>query len=468
MIKRTVILSASQLEEAISECCPQVLWIQVSLVLVRAVVLPRGYEMCGDASAPALIRFVAGDGIGLSGDNVLRDLYICAPSANRAVFLSGREVNRGTLTLANLKVNGQVGLITGPETRTLRIEADNIDVVAANTLAFPMVADKETKIIQGALSVCNGNDDPRSIVSAQLTKIGIGRHGLPVFGSGILVSGCGERSGVVRLDILTTGAVYSRGALSAVSMSVMSGGMPPVISGGICLCKGSVGWELIHTAEVVTYGVNDMVLANYGMVKHWTCTHSLISQGPGSAALLNAGVIGCFTALGDITTHGVASPGFYQPGGSAASLRFGPVTTFGDGASGIWVEGEVGELEVEGDVVTHRGAAMVSDRGLPQGPIAALAVGRDARVRRLRVHGKIETRGNGVNSFLVRGGTITELKVDSGIIALGEQSNAVVILMGGKTPLTNIRAKAVSGRTLIAEPGTVTDATGFGEFSGGF
>src|SRR5437016_9286640 len=54
----------------------------------------------------------------------------------------------------------------------------------------------------------------------------------------------------------------------------------PRISGGVFVVSGAFVDSVRNGGPVTTYGPNDMVLDNWGMVGHWTTSEKVTSYGP--------------------------------------------------------------------------------------------------------------------------------------------------------------------------------------------
>ena len=82
-------------------------------------------------------------------------------------------------------------------------------------------------------------------------------------------------------------------------------------------------------------------------------------------------------------------------------------------------------------------------------------------VDRLEVGGDLVTHGAKVTTYAVEGGTVNAVDIKGQVLAHGAESNAVLVSKKGKSPLTNVRAAAKSGKSLVIDDGEVTDRTGF-------
>jgi hypothetical protein len=79
--------------------------------------------------------------------------------------------------------------------------------------------------------------------------------------------------------------------------------------------------EVINNGPVTSYGVNDMVLDNWGVVDNWTAYAPLTSYGRSGVGFVNFGAITTLRVQGPIETHGVGARGFnvYRLDGFAAA-----------------------------------------------------------------------------------------------------------------------------------------------------
>ena len=72
----------------------------------------------------------------------------------------------------------------------------------------------------------------------------------------------------------------------------------------------------------------------------------------------------------------------------------------------------------------------------------------------------ITTHGADVTSYAVEGGKVNAVDIKGQVRANGKDSDAVLVSKKGATPLTNVRAVANSGKSLVVDDGEVTDRTG--------
>lgn len=72
----------------------------------------------------------------------------------------------------------------------------------------------------------------------------------------------------------------------------------------------------------------------------------------------------------------------------------------------------------------------------------------------------LATHGANVTTYAVEGGQVKAVNLKGRMLANGENSDAVLVSKGGSTPLTNVRALAKAGKSLVIAEGEVTDRTG--------
>ena len=451
----TPINSLVELRQALAANQPQTLELQAAILSPHPLVLPPGYALVGTDPARSSLSFSHGDGLGLTADNRVENLVVLAPPSGRAIYSLAGTADMGTLTLRNLTVVGQVALLLWPGTQRLRVEADQVDVVACDARFSNERPQKYgVSVLPGAFTVYNLSSDAGSQLTASLTAISAGRPNAPVFGSGVLVSGFGDAGGQVQLPLLTTGAVHSTGLLAE--------GTASLITGGVFVVYGTRADTVTNLAEVVTYGVNDMVLDNWGQVGSWTATAPLTSRGPSGIGFVNFGTVDTFEAQQPITTYGRGARGFNQYDGTVQHARFHSITTHGDGAIGVQISKPVGTIEVQQGITTHGAVGDTLVKGVvEQLPADAFSVKPGGEVQHLLIGTDLTTHGAGATTYALDEGTVRDLRVGGRIAATGADATAISLRNGGSTPLTNVAASAPQGQVLRNDGGTVTDQAGF-------
>ena len=239
----------------------------------------------------------------------------------------------------------------------------------------------------------------------------------------------GELPRFDRLEIerLTTGEVNSTGLLPF--------GTADFITGGVFVLYGCKVAELINKAPCRTYGVNDMVLDNWGTVERWTAQDVIESYGPSGIGFVNFGTVNDFHAEAPIRTYGLGARGFNQYDGTVKSLRFDSIETFGDGSIGIQISKPVGRIVIDRDVRTHGGTGPSLVKGVLSTLAAeAFSLKPSGDVERFEVGGDIVTEGDKVDAFTVDGGSVRAVEIKGTIKAIGADSKRVRIDNGGGAP----------------------------------
>lgn len=448
------ITSLADLVAGLAKEGPRTLEVQASIACPFSVTLPPGVSLTGKDKEQCILVFANGDGVGLTADNRVANLTILTTPGARAIYTQTGFADMGAITLEHLAVTGQVSVITRTGTQKLTLTIDTLHIASCDSRRYSEQPQKYgVNVYQGALTVYNFSGDAQSNIKASLTNISVGARNAPVFGSGIFVSGFSDAGGWVHLDRLTTGAVYSCGMLPY--------GTADIITGGVFIVYGVKAAHVEHFGEVVTYGVNDMVLDTWGTVGKWIAHAPVVSYGPSGIGFVNFGSVDEFIAEHAIVTHGLGARGFNQYDGTVKRIRFKSIETFGDGSIGIQVSKPVGIIVVDEGITTHGSVGSTLVKGVNMElPAEAFSVKPGGIVEKLVVNGDLITHGAEVATYAVEGGKVGAIDIKGKVIANGRDSTAVVVVKGGATPLTNVRASAPGGTPLVVQGGDVTDRTG--------
>lgn len=451
---KILIESLLDLSKALSQRQPCELQLQTSVLCPYSITLPPGFALTGKHKDSCILSFSSGDGVGLTADNRIANLTIMTTPAARAIYAQTGLEDMGRIALSNLAVTGQVSIIVRSGTSRLDLAVDDLHIAACDARHHSEQPQKYgVNVYQGALTVYNFNGDANSVIRASLTNITAGSRNAPVIGSGVFVSGFSDSGGWVDLDKLTTGAVYSNGMLPY--------GTADIITGGVFVVYGVRAKLVEHFGEVVTYGVNDMVLDAWGTVESWTARAPVVSYGPSGIGFVNFGTVGKFVAQREVVTHGLGARGFNQYDGTVKYIRFYSIETFGNGSIGIQISKPVGTIVVDRGITTHGSVGNSLVKGVNMLlPAEAFSVKPGGVVDRLQVGGDLVTRGADVTTYAVEGGRVNAIDIKGRVIAEGERSDAVLVSKTGATALTNVRAVAKAGRNLVVADGDVTDRTG--------
>jgi hypothetical protein len=392
------------------------------------LLLPPGAEIIGDGP-DAGIYFTESGGIGLTKDNSVRTLRIVTAASARSIFLRAGTPDLGTITLEDLTVVGQIGLVTRVGTEKGRVSARNVHVGFADARRFLEQPQKYgVNVLQGAFTLFNQNGSTSSRLTATLENISAGSASAPVLGSGVFVGGFGDSGGTLDIDRLTTGEVHSTGMLPF--------GVADFITGGVFVLFGCTVDELMNEGPVRTYGVNDMVLDNWGHVRNWVAKNAIESFGPSGIGFVNFGTVDQFRAQAPIVTRGLGARGFNQYDGTVESLQLHSIETFGDGSIGAQISKPVGTIRVDAFIRTHGGVGPSLVKGvITELAAEAFSVKPGGRVRNLIVGGDISTDGENVDAFCVDGGKVDQMSVGGQILANGKGSQPTRVENGGRAPL---------------------------------
>lgn len=424
----TPVASFSDLMNALSAPTPQTVELQSSIACPHSIALPPGFSLTGKDKNRCILGFCNGDGIGLTANNRVEGITVVATPSARALYTQVGGADLGSIVLTDLVITGQVSLLLRGGANRMALTVDGVHIAACDCRYHSEQPQKYgVNVYQGALTVYNFNSDPDSRIRASLSNISIGARNAPVLGSGIFVSGFGDQGGSVELDQLTTGAVYSTGMLPF--------GTADLITAAVFIVFGVTAKRVEHFGEIVTYGLNDMVLDTWGTVEQWIAHAPVVSYGPSGIGFVNFGTVDNFVAEREIITYGLGARGFNQYDGTVRSLRFKSIETFGDGAIGIQISKPVGTIVVEGDVTTHGSIGTTLVKGVNvRLPAEAFSVKPGGVVEKLSVGGNLTTFGANVATYAVEGGTVASLHINGDVLAHGTNSVPVLVSHGGSTP----------------------------------
>jgi hypothetical protein len=253
--------------------------------------------------------------------------------------------------------------------------------------------------------------DEEVAISADLVGISAGRDGAPVRGSGVFISGAGDTSGRLIARRLETGAVYSDGGIPP--------GTPDCISGGVFVVHGAFADSVRNRGPVTTYGANDMVLDNWGVVDRWVAEDKITSHGPSGIGFVNFGSVNVLQVDAPIETFGQGARGFNVYTGTVNSAEFERIVTHADGAVGIQISQPVGQIKIRRGIETFGGAGNSLVKGVVVKLSAiALSLKPGGSAREINVAGGLITHGKGVSPLELHG-AVDSLQVTDGFTAAG-------------------------------------------------
>jgi hypothetical protein len=170
---------------------------------------------------------------------------------------------------------------------------------------------------------------------------------------------------------------------------------------------------------VVTYGVNDMVLDNWGVVDRWTAEAKITSHGPSGIGFVNFGIVHELKVTAPIETFGQGARGFNVYTGTVNLAEFDRVTTHADGAVGIQISQPIGKLVVHRGIETFGGTGPSLVKGVVISLSAiALSIKPGGSAREIEIAGGVKTNGPGV-APIEQHGAIDSLRVTGGFVAAG-------------------------------------------------
>jgi hypothetical protein len=261
-------------------------------------------------------------------------------------------------------------------------------------------------VLQGAFTLWNLQHDETVGVSADLVGLSAGRPGAPVRSSGIFVSGAGDTCGRLVVSRLETGAIYADDGKAL--------GTPDQISGGVFTVYGAYVSVVRNRGPVVTYGPNDMVLDNWGMVDRWIAEEPITSYGPSGIGFVNFGRMQELRVNASIETFGQGARAFNMYSGTVALADFDRIVTHGDGAVGIQISQPVDRIVVRRGIETFGGTGeSLVKRVVTMLAAIGLSIKHGGSVREIAIDGGLRTHGAGVLPIELQG-TIDSLHIGGG------------------------------------------------------
>ena len=418
-------LTVSTVEElvnAIGNQAIEVIRVKGKITESPSLHLSPGKQLVGEADS--IIEFKGGvDGIEVSRDNKIDGLTFIVEPSRRALFNSSNVESLGTISLQNVKTIGQIQLLATGSVRSGHVIAQNVEVIEAD------IRERQDRpkgfgvyVLQGAFTLWNQQTDSNVTITAHLTGLKAGSEENPVQGCGIFVSGAGDVGGRLVVDLLETAEIHSNGGIKQ--------GTADVITGGVFVVYGAHVEKVVNRGPVTTYGVNDMVLDNWGIVNEWVAEDRITSRGPSGIGFVNFNEIKTIRVLSDIETHGIGARGFNVYDGSVKHAEFKRIVTHANAAVGIQISRPVGTLVVHEDIETFGGEGESLVKGvITQLSADGLSVKEGGTIDTVEIGGRIVTNGENVRSLHVQG-EINTITVKGGIVSKGLKSKAVLIENG--------------------------------------
>lgn len=384
------------------------LYVKNNITCYHSIILPADVSIEGeilpDGSYPTLM-FTSGDGLGVTSGNEVKNLTILTSPLNKAIYNTIVQKDLGLFSFKNLKLTGQFSFITRTGVMKAKLEVDNLHIVSSDSRKYLEQPQKYgVNALQGALTIYNTSTDVDSMVECSLSNISIGLKNAPVVGSGIFVGGGGDAGGRLSVDKIHTLEVHSTGFIPF--------GVSDIITAAVFVLNGAKANNVIHDGEIVTYGVNDMVLDAWGEVDTWTCNYPITSYGPSGVGFVNFGTVGTFIANAPLTTYGLGARGYNQYDGTVGNITFDSITTFGNGSVGIQVSKKIGNLTVKKSVTTHGSIGNTLVKGINiELPAYGISIKEGGDVNSISIGENINAFGEGVAGYIVDGGNVKSIDV---------------------------------------------------------
>jgi hypothetical protein len=347
------------------------------------------------------------DGIRLSSDNAILFLDLHVSQERRAIWNDYSVGTLGRIVLASVNTVGRVQLLAKDNVHGGRVEVQGLAILAADSRAEQdRPHEYGVSVLQGAFTLWNMQPDSDVVISADLVNISAGRFDAPVLGSGIFVSGAGDTGGRLNVQRLVTGAIYSDGKLATGTRDQITGGVFTVYGTYVDLVK--------NEGPVVTYGVNDMALDNWGTVERWIANEKIMTLGPSGIGFVNFGKIEDLSVNAPIETYGLGARGFNVYTGTVKRADFDRIITHGDGAIGVQISQPIGQLIVRRGIETFGAMGPSLVKGVVQNLSAnALSIQPGGFAKCIRIEGGLKTHGKDIEP-LEQLGSVEEFNITGG------------------------------------------------------
>jgi hypothetical protein len=198
------------------------------------------------------------------------------------------------------------------------------------------------------------------------------------------VSGAGDKGGGLSVRRLETGAVYVDGKIAS--------GTADQIAGGVFIVYGGHVDQVTNHGPMVTYGPNDMVLDNWGVVDRWVAEQKVTTQGPSGIGFVNFGSIRDLRVDAPIETFGRGARGFNVYSGTVERAEFDRIVIHADDAVGVQISQPIGTLIVRRGIETFGGEGPSLVKGVVQNLSAiALSVKHGGAAQIIKIGGGLKT-----------------------------------------------------------------------------
>lgn len=337
---------------------------------LSSLTLPPGTHLRGTDDRAALHFDAGGPGLLLTANHTIEGLGVETRADQIALGLTDEASDLGTITLSRLNVSGRLHL-EAERARSATLDLRDIHVRSADARgATNLPAGFGVRVLAGGITIYNRSTDTGSRWRMTASNMSGGSKDDPLRGSGLFVFGGATipgdadptsapsptvPGGSIELASLTTGEIHSNGGIVK--------GTPDRITGGVFIGCGVEAYEVVNRGSVSTYGINDMVLDNWGHVRLWVADAPVTSFGDSGIGFVNFGDIDALLVRGPIETHGGGARGYNLYDGSLDHAEFDSITTYGDGSMGVQLSKPFGRLVVHRDIRTKGGEGPSLVRG---------------------------------------------------------------------------------------------------------
>lgn len=365
----TRVHDAASLQQALADGARD-LEITGKITGLRRLELPAHTNLAGADERAGLVFEAGGPGLMLTADHEISRLALATDPDQIALGLTDTAQDLGTLALRGLRLEGRFHLEAERARRGV-LDLRDIHVASADART---VAHRPSgfgvQVLAGGITVYNRSADPASRWRLEARNLSGGSKEKPLRGSGVFIFGGATipkdadpstapapttPGGSIELVTLTTGEIHSDGGLPE--------GTPDRITGGVFIGAGVEAYQVVNRGPVSTYGVNDMVLDNWGRVRLWVADGPVSSYGASGIGFVNFGDIDALIVRGPVETRGGGARGYNLYDGTCAHAEFESITTYGDGSMGVQLSKPFGRLVVHGDIRTKGGEGPSLVRG---------------------------------------------------------------------------------------------------------
>ncbi len=424
-MRTTTVTTAAELAQALAQPGADIT-VAGTLTGLNAMTLPAGSHLRG---APgSALQFAPGQpGISLAANTRLENLRIETDEAITAVSLNDSSADLGAIIVTDITTVGRFHLEAAQAmhaTITLRdihVERADARMAAHRPSGFGV------EVLLGGISIYNASKNPASRWQLTAENLSCGSRDTPVRGSGVYVFGGDyiptnadmatapaptQAGGQIEVALLSTGEIHADGGIAA--------GTPNLITGGVFLGSGAHAAKVENLGPVTTYGINDMVLDNWGRCAQWLARQNITSFNTSGIGFVNFGDLQDLQILAPIETHGIGARGFNLYDGKLQSATFQSITTYGNGAIGIQLSKPFGRITVNESIVTKGGEGESLVRG---------------KIMHLKAHGISLKPGTQGQALIVKGAVQAE---GAGIPAYEfvAPSSSIATLQVGGQPVT--------------------------------